>query len=243
MISVCIATHNGEKYIKKQLESILSQIQKNDEIVISDDGSADNTLKIIEEFYDPRIKVYRNKPVLVKKRAASHYLTTYNFENAIRNTKGDYIFLSDQDDIWFPNKVANVLPLLKKGYLVQTNYSVIDKDGEVRNKVYFDKSPISESFWMNIIFQPFHGCCMAFPRFILNWVLPFPKKLIMHDNWIGLVTSYKRGKIMFIHEPLLLYRRHDCNVSKDISPHPIWFKLTYRLRLLSQVLKRCLKTN
>jgi len=89
MISVCIATYNGEKYIKEQLDSIINQLDKNDEIIISDDGSSDNTIKIIESYKDGRIVLYKN----------SFKNVVLNFEFAIDKSKGDYIFLSDQDDI------------------------------------------------------------------------------------------------------------------------------------------------
>ena len=102
MISVCIATYNGEKYIKEQLDSILPQLKKLDEIIISDDKSKDKTLKIIKTLNDSRIKIFTNP----KKGLIS------NFENAITKSSGDYIFLSDQDDIWHENKIQFYLTVL-----------------------------------------------------------------------------------------------------------------------------------
>ena len=96
MISVCIATYNGEKYIKQQLLSILKQIKVNDEIIISDDHSTDKTFNIIKSFNDTRIKFFLNNK-------GKGY--TRNFENALEKAHGDIIFLSDQDDIWIDNKV------------------------------------------------------------------------------------------------------------------------------------------
>lgn len=95
MISVCMATYNGEEYIKEQLESILCQLGEMDEIIISDDGSTDNTLNIIESYNDSRIKIHIN---------TGKHGFVYNFENALQKAKGEYIFLSDQDDIWLPEK-------------------------------------------------------------------------------------------------------------------------------------------
>ncbi|MEK5777350.1 glycosyltransferase, partial [Acinetobacter nosocomialis] len=96
MISVCLATYNGEKYIVEQLTSILSQLSPTDEVIISDDHSTDETLLLIKSLNDPRIKIITNE-------LGKGY--TKNFENAINHSSGDYIFLSDQDDVWVENKV------------------------------------------------------------------------------------------------------------------------------------------
>ena len=123
-ISVAMATYNGEKYIKEQLESILRQLNVNDEVVISDDGSTDNTIKIVNDFKDSRIKIICGpKKGIIK-----------NFENAIKNCTGKYIFLSDQDDIWLDNKVNEVLNCFKSDItcvlhdakIVDTNLNAID---------------------------------------------------------------------------------------------------------------------
>jgi len=105
MISVCIATYNGEKYIKEQLNSIIIQISQEDEIVVSDDWSNDRTLEIVSNYQDNRIKILFNK----KEKGYSK-----NFENAILYAKGDIIFICDQDDVWLPNKVSRMIDALKK---------------------------------------------------------------------------------------------------------------------------------
>lgn len=99
MISVAMASFNGEKYIKKQILSILDNLNEDDELVISDDGSTDCTLQIIKEFQDSRIKLIKG----------NHEGINKNFENAIVHCMGDYIFLSDQDDEWYPSKVSTVM--------------------------------------------------------------------------------------------------------------------------------------
>ncbi len=100
MISVCIATYNGEKYIRPQIESIIVQLDPGDEIVISDDGSTDDTLNIIASFADDRIKVFDHSRDKKQKVKYSFEHVTRNFENALRHAKGDLIFLSDHDDFW-----------------------------------------------------------------------------------------------------------------------------------------------
>lgn len=118
MITVCIATFNGEKYIREQLNSILFQLSLQDEVIVSDDGSTDNTISIIKSFNDKRIKiidgVYRHSPTL-------------NFENALKEAKGDYIFLADQDDVWKDDKVKICLKWLQ-------HYDCIISDAEVTDE-------------------------------------------------------------------------------------------------------------
>ena len=96
MNSVCIATYNGEKFIEEQIRSILLQLDSHDEIVISDDHSTDKTIQIIKSINDDRIKIIYNK---------NNKGYTNNFENAISKASGDFIYLSDQDDVWKPTKV------------------------------------------------------------------------------------------------------------------------------------------
>ena len=129
MISVCIATYNGEKYIKEQLESILSQLETSDEVIVSDDNSTDNTLKIIQSFCDKRIKIYTNKGL---KGYSS------NFENALAKANGEYILLSDQDDVWLPNKVDTIINDLLKYDFVVTDAIVVNDNLETLIPSHFN---------------------------------------------------------------------------------------------------------
>ena len=96
MISVCIATYNGERFIREQIDSILRQLSSDDEIIVSDDGSTDDTISIINSIDDKRIRIIEGP----RKHSPTH-----NFECAMKEAKGYYIFLADQDDVWKPNKV------------------------------------------------------------------------------------------------------------------------------------------
>lgn len=204
MISVCMATYNGEPYIKEQLDSILSQIGKNDEVIISDDGSTDNTLKIVEEFNDSRIKIYHQN---------SHCYTK-NFENALAKAKGEYIFLSDQDDIWHPDKVKITLNYLKQYNFVVSNARIIDENGKVIHESRNDYLPVKDGYLDNLIKTYFLGCCMAFDRNVLKAVLPFPlnRDLCFHDSWIAMVSELC-FKTHVCEECLIDYRRHGNNAS------------------------------
>ena len=242
MISVCMATYNGQAYIKKQLDSILVQLSDNDEVIISDDGSTDATIEIISSYKDSRIKLLnhkKNTEFLKMKRSKNFYLVASNFENALSHAKGDYIFLTDQDDIWRKDKVSKMLENLNQSDIVMSNFSIIDKNDVVINERFYDKSPISNSIVVNIIKSHFLGCCMAFKKNVLTYALPFPEKLVGHDYWIGCLGA-KKFFFKFIDEPLHLYRRSDINVSTSTgkSENPILLRIFYRIIFLWQVINR-----
>ncbi|EGF56173.1 glycosyltransferase, group 2 family protein [Bacteroides fluxus YIT 12057] len=130
MISVCIATYNGEKFIKEQLDSILHQLSDEDEIIISDDSSTDATLDIIKKYLDKRIVIIDNQ---------KFHSPVYNFENAIKQAKGDYIFLADQDDVWLPHKIDSLLPHLVENDLVLSNAKVVDASLNMVKERFYKK--------------------------------------------------------------------------------------------------------
>jgi len=240
MVSVCIASFNGEEYISDQLKSILSQLSKYDEIIISDDESSDDTLKKIVQINDKRIRVISHKKNRICHRSASYIYTSANFENCIREARGDIIILSDQDDIWLPNKVETITSYLQNVNLVMSNFNLCNSIGIITSVKYFKKSPISSNFIMNLIRMPYFGCAIGFRKELLPYILPFPPNLISHDNWIGLISQVYFGKPKFIKAPLFNYRRHDDNTSSATgkSTNPIWYKIFHRLLLLSQIIKR-----
>ncbi len=244
MISVCIATYNGEKYINKQLESILNQLNSNDEIIISDDGSTDKTLEIIGSYKDSRVKIFHHKKNerLLKMHAAPFRLAANNFENAITNSKGDYIYLSDQDDIWLPDRIEKTRSFLDDYDLVMCNYKVIDATDKILDEHFLKKNPINRLLLKNMLHTPFLGCSMAFRRNVLDYCLPFPRNCIGHDFWMGCMIVHL-GKYKYIDEPLHSYRKHVDNVSPATgkSQNSIWFKLIYRMDFLWQVMIRSSK--
>lgn len=214
MISVCMATYNGEKYIKEQIESILSQLGENDELIISDDNSSDNTVEIIKEFNDPRIKIEiyeRDKSGMLPIN-----LVTTNFENALKKAKGDIIFLSDQDDVWCENKIKVMQKYLKDFDYVVSDCYVTDGDLNIKSITRFDGSFTRNRFKALIAPTPWQGSCAAFNRKVLEKSLPFPKNLQSHDRWIGYIGSLIY-KSCIIDEPLIYYRRHIHNTSTATS--------------------------
>lgn len=205
MVSVCLASYNGEPFIEDQVKSILAQLQFGDELIVSDDCSTDNTVKILSRINDNRLKLHIN--------TGPHGFTP-NFENALKYATGDIIFLSDQDDIWLPGKYDACLQALQKYDLIVTNSKVTDEKLNVINESFFSIYSSGAGILKNIfICSTYYGSCMAFRKSLLKYALPFPKyKELGHDLWLGLVAETV-GQVKFIDTPYLLYRRLDSSVT------------------------------
>lgn len=229
-ISVCIATYNGSLYIKDQLDSILPQLKTTDEIIISDDSSSDSTIDIIKSYRDPRIILLENQ---------SFRSPVYNFENALNNASGDYIFLCDQDDVWLSDKVESFIPLLNNYDLVVSDCKVVNADLEIIHDSFFKIMNSGKGLWKNFFKNTYLGCCIAFRKEIFSYILPFPPNIAMHDIWIGLVVELY-GNPFFLQKPTSLYRRHGENASYagEKSKNSIIYKIKYRLNLLQSLVKR-----
>jgi glycosyltransferase involved in cell wall biosynthesis len=224
MISVCLATYNGAKFLERQIQSIIIQLKEDDEIVISDDGSSDETKQIIAGFLDDRIKFFEN---------TSYRGPVHNFENAIVHARGDIIFLADQDDIWMENKINRHLKHHEEFDLVISDAIVIDEQSQVLFESFFEARGSGRGLLKNIISNSYIGCCMSFTKKITKAAVPFPDNIHMHDWWIGLVAEVK-GKIHFLQEPLMYYIRHDNNASPtlDKSGYSFIKKLKNRYQLI-----------
>jgi glycosyltransferase involved in cell wall biosynthesis len=220
-----MATYNGEKYIDAQLRSILGQLHERDEVIIVDDGSRDSTKYRINACNDSRVRLIEHQQNLG---------VVATFEDAVRSATGEVIFLADQDDIWAPGKVERVLGAFQQhpeAQIVMTQVSQIDQDGlPSRGGTYRGRKRFRAGFWHNMLRNHFQGSAMAFRASLLHAVLPFPKKVgFLHDHWIGTRNAVCGGTVVFIQEPLLLYRRHSGNLSRTMGR--IW-QLKVRLQLL-----------
>lgn len=232
MISVCIATYNGEKYIKEQLLSILHQLNKNDEVIISDDHSTDNTIEVIKSLNDNRIKIFLNE----KDKGY-----TRNFENALEKASGDIIFLSDQDDVWMDEKVKKSLILLKDNDFVVSDAQVVDNDLKTLAKSNFEIRNVKHGFFNNFIRCRYLGACYAFNKNVIIKSLPFPKnsEYIPHDYWIYMI-AISNFRVGVINEPLIQYRRHTLNTSSGgyKSYNSLFKRIKIRVYLLFALLKK-----
>jgi glycosyltransferase involved in cell wall biosynthesis len=181
MISVCLATYNGEKYIKEQLISILVQLGSTDEVIVSDDHSTDKTLDIVRQINDNRIKIFYN----MKENGY-----TRNFENALEKVTGDIVFLSDQDDVWVDNKVQECLLGLKKNDFVVHDGKIVNENLNEKYNSIFKFRNVKSGFFINFLNIKYLGCCMVFKRNVLYKALPFPPNqyLTTHDSWLTLVA-------------------------------------------------------
>jgi glycosyltransferase involved in cell wall biosynthesis len=231
-ISVCMATYNGEKYIREQLLSILKQLGPQDEIIVSDDHSKDKTISILEEFKDDRIKIFFNEN-------KGH---TKNFENAVKNASGDYIFLSDQDDVWEENKISVMTCFLKDFDFVVSDAKIVNENLESLGSTYFElRGGGKNGFWNNLLKARYLGCCMAFRKKILQKALPFPDDVVHcpHDLWLSLLAEFYY-KTYVVRDSLILYRRHGENVSTGgaKSANSGFFKAQFRLYSFFKVLSR-----
>jgi glycosyltransferase involved in cell wall biosynthesis len=240
-----MATYNGEKYIGEQLDSILNQLSNEDEVIISDDGSTDKTLDIIESYHDKRIRIFHHVPD--KRLRASKVtlvnLVTKNFENALLQVKGDYVFLSDQDDVWLPNKVEVMLRYLKDyDYVVSDAYitdGLLNVIYESRFIVGRHRKTHNKYKALLTSAEPYQGGCAAFRCNVLLRALPFPSKLQSHDRWIGFVCSFFY-KYVIIPDKLIYYRRHDLNTSFAVaekSPNTLIYRIKTRLYYILSLLR------
>lgn len=228
MISVCMASYNGVEYIERQLRSILPQLSDGDEVIVSDDGSKDGTIAVIKGIGDNRVRVLNNQ----------RHGIVHNFENAISNAKGDFIFLSDQDDEWLPNKVSRCLEVLKRYDCVVTDCMICDSEGSVIHNSFFEVNGTKHNKWYNLLVNNgYMGSCMAFRKNVLPHILPFPEDIPLHDIWIGNIAAFK-FKICWISDKLMKYRRHGNNASNtaEKSDASLVKKLGYRWHVVKHLL-------
>ncbi len=210
MISVCMATYNGQDFINDQLNSILYQLNANDEIIIVDDCSTDNTYDMLLNYSDARLKIFRND------ENEGHIST---FEKSIKYSSGDFIFLSDQDDIWVDGRVNLMVGELSSKNFVASNYNLIDKFNNAISRTV--DQPLlrknSNKNLLNIISiflgnSNYFGCAMAFRSSMKSIILPFPVGLESHDLWIATAANFT-GSVSHIEGTTLLRRIHGNNFS------------------------------
>jgi glycosyltransferase involved in cell wall biosynthesis len=218
-VQVLLATLNGAKYIEEQIKSILDQTYKNIIILAHDDGSTDDTKKILFELSVKHPdKIYVLDDGVIKGSAKD------NFAHLLLHSTSEYIMFSDQDDFWLPTKVEKTLEKcvdLEKTHIPETPICVF---GDLI-VVDEDLRQIHPSLWQMQATNPLTcrkmkslaqrncvtGCTMLLNRAAVRITLPIPRNAIMHDWWIALVMVKVGGVLAWIPEPLILYRQHASN--------------------------------
>lgn len=213
-IDILLATYNGEKYVKEQIESILNQTYTNFKLIIADDGSTDQTRKILKEYEkkDDRIELHlqENNQGYIK-----------NFEFLLKQVKHDIYMLSDQDDIWLPKKVEKTYEQLKKqeADLVFGDLEVVNEKLETLFSSFNDYMKLSRKIkkyshtnQLNYLYNCVTGCTIMAKKEGIKQLLPLPtkSKYVAHDHWIGIITSLQ-GKLTYMPEKYIQYRQHANN--------------------------------
>lgn len=219
-ISIALTTYNGEKFIEKQIISLLKQTKVFNELIICDDNSSDSTLEIIYKYAkkDSRIKVYTNKYNIGFRK---------NFEKALSLTTGEYIALCDQDDIWLPDHIEVLLNGIGDKQLVCADALIIDRnDNDNGVKLSYlthlcnYRKPYKDIFsFIYLYHNTFLGMTMMMRRSFLELALPIPDKANFHDSWFAFVAILKKS-FVYIPRVVTLYRFHDNNVTGNYKRHP-----------------------
>ena len=207
-VDILLATYNGEKYIREQIDSILNQTYKEFRLLISDDGSTDGTRDILNEYKakDDRIEIFMQEENLG---------VVKNFEFLLKKVEAKYYMFSDQDDIWKDEKIEKSLNKIEEGFdLVYSDLEVVDENLNVTYESYWKLKGIYkkikkynnfESLYLNNFIT---GCTVISKKELIDSFMPLPNisKFVLHDYWISLIIS-QNGKIAYIEEPLIKYRQ------------------------------------
>jgi glycosyltransferase involved in cell wall biosynthesis len=225
-----MSTYNGSRYLREQVESILLQLGPMDELVVVDDGSSDDSVAVLQRLGDERIRLHCNDRNLGPIRS---------FERALGLAKGEIVFLADQDDVWLTGKVQAMVAALDGAELVVSDCHVVDQALGELHPSFFARQRSGPGLLRNLARNSFLGCCMALRRELLQFALPFPARVPMHDWWLGLIGQ-AFGRVVFLAQPLMLYRRHGANTSTagQASTASWSTRIRWRLWLVSALAAR-----
>ena len=215
-VQVLLATYNGEKFLREQLNSIINQEYKSWEILIHDDGSVDNTISILNEYK----KNYPNKiKLLIDQKIFSS--ASMNFFHLIehRSREANLYCLCDQDDIWHKNKLKIIIDKYnsednQKPLLIHSDLSLINARGKLLEKshnklINYQKNLIRKNSCL--YYNPVPGCAMSINSALADKI-SYSKYMVMHDWWILLSAMFENATILYIKFPLVKYRQHSKNV-------------------------------
>lgn len=204
LVSIVVATYNGTKYLEAQMDSLIAQTYPNTEIVVVDDRSTDNTLEILKQYAQkyPHVHVHLNEVNL-------GYIK--NFERGITLSKGSYISLSDQDDIWAPEKTAELMAAIGDCPMITSDSEIVTEDLQKRWN-HSDLKAIQD-FDNPLCFATDNciaGHALIMKKEIAEAAMPFPD--MPHDLWLGFFTTF-HGTIKYLDKPFVKWRQHGNNVT------------------------------
>jgi len=199
LTSIAMATYNGEKYLREQLDSIYAQTYKNIEVIVCDDCSSDKTVEILKEYSERfGLKYFINEKNL-------GYVK--NFEKAISLCNGEYIALSDQDDIWLENKLDILLNEIDDNLLIHSDCELIDEFGNSLQLHWKSEINSHKNFEDFLFSNLVTGCTILFKKGLLKGIAAFPDGLAYHDWYLGILAA-KEKKIKYLNKSLIQYRQH-----------------------------------
>lgn len=232
--TVCIATYNGSRFLKEQVDSILAQLGQDDELIVVDDASMDDTVQMLEKFDDPRIRIFKNQ---------QNIGVCGTFERAISLAEGDVIFLSDQDDIWLPNRldIMRVELMKQNADMLVSNYSLVDEKGAIIDgqlvpplQANHSRKRIRNLFGILAGRRNYYGCAMCFTSLFAKRASPFPKHANYHDLWFAIFANVN-SRLVHFEEKTLHHRIHGSNVT--VVDRPLLAKLNSRLEFILLIWK------
>jgi glycosyltransferase involved in cell wall biosynthesis len=211
LVSIVVACYNGQQFIESQMLSLASQTYSNLEVIIVDDASSDGSYEYLEKY----VKSYPNYSLV---RNSVNLGLVATFEIAINIARGEYIALCDQDDIWFPNKIEQLMANIGNNWLIHSDANLIDETGQIIKSSYFNscKHHIN-SYAQYLIENNVTGCTALFKRELFNLIgNKFPLGTTVHDRVLAILAS-KQDKLIYLNLPLMSYRQHANNQVGAIS--------------------------
>jgi glycosyltransferase involved in cell wall biosynthesis len=212
-VSVALITHNSARFLRPQIDSILLNLGANDEIVVSDDSSTDDTLAILKSYSskDPRFRIFTSP---------THLGPNGNAEKAYSLCQGEFIFHSDDDNVWLPGKVDDVLACFQshpKASLVMHDAAIVSSDLTLILPSFFKWRHSKPGILHNVIRSSYGGSMMAFRSSLKRFILPFPENMpFFFDCWLGFMSD-KHGHSVFLPKVLSDWRRHEGTASGNPS--------------------------
>lgn len=232
-ISVVMAVYNGRKFLSDQVESVMSQLHDDDELIVVDDASTDGGVASVDALRSGNVRVLtnpRNTGVLQA------------FEQGLAQASHRIVFLCDQDDIWLPGKRAAFVEAFARDpavSLVISDAQMIDDRGTlIASSFMANRGGFDGSLLGTLYRSRYLGCAMAVGRRVLEAALPIPRSVPMHDMWLGVVGA-ATGRVVYLPTPYLRYRRHGNNLSPGRSSSPVRL-LRWRASLLALLVCRLL---